>query len=117
MCWRITIPHWHPTRINRMLGRHWSFGYRRKTLDKTVVAAWTFGRDIPAATGPRRVHLVLTLGKGQRAGDPDAYWKSLLDALVHCRLLVDDNRQHVTLDPIEFVRGKSPETTIVLEDI
>lgn len=115
--WRITIPEWHPTRLNHMIGCHWAKGHRLKKADRTAISAWTWGLHIPPATGPRRVRLTITLGPHQRAGDPDAYWKSLLDALVHCKLLVDDNRQHVRLDPIEFTRGKSPETTIELEDI
>jgi hypothetical protein len=48
---------------------------------------------------------------------PDSYWKSLLDALVHAGLLVDDNRQHVQLGEVEFERGTARATTITLEDL
>ena len=37
---------------------------------------------IPRATGRRRVSLHIVLAPRQRAGDPDAFWKSTLDALV-----------------------------------
>jgi hypothetical protein len=114
--YRITIPGWHPARLNELLEGKW-VAARLKKRDRKIVrdyAGWTI---IPIALRPRRVHLAITLGKGQRAGDPDCYWKSLLDALVHCGLLIDDNRQHVVLDPVEFVRGVEPETTIELYDL
>jgi hypothetical protein len=44
--------------------------------------------------------------KGQRAPDPDAFFKSLWDALVHAGMLVDDNRQHVELAPVTFSRAE-----------
>jgi hypothetical protein len=116
-CYRITIPGWHPAPLNRLMKCHFGTAARRKRLDRGMISAARSLADVPDATGPRRVRLAITLGKGQRACDSDAYWKSLLDALVHCRLLIDDNRQNCILEPVEFVRGKDPETTIELEDI
>lgn len=113
---RITIPGWHPARLNELLRGRWHAA-RLKKRDRKIVRDYAGWAVIPVALGPRRVHLAITLGKGQRAGDPDAYWKSLLDALVYCGLLIDDNRQHVVLDPVEFVRGAEPETTIELHDL
>jgi hypothetical protein len=112
--WRITIPSWHPATVNELM-RSVRGRIRMKKADRAVI--FENSHRVPVATGPRRVHLSITLGKGQRAADPDAYWKSLLDALVRCKLLVDDNRQNCVLDPVEFVRGKEPETTIELFDI
>jgi hypothetical protein len=43
-------------------------------------------------------------GKGQLAPDPNAFFKSLCDTLVHAGALVDDNRQHVELAPVTFSR-------------
>ncbi len=65
----------------------------------------------------RRVHLAITLKKGQRAPDTDAFWKSTLDALVATRLLKDDSRTWCVLDPVEFQRGTEKETTIELTDL
>jgi Holliday junction resolvase RusA-like endonuclease len=64
----------------------------------------TYAHNIPKAQGKRRVSLHIILDKGQRAPDPDAFFKSLCDALVHAEMLVDDNRQHVELAPVTFSR-------------
>jgi hypothetical protein len=60
---------------------------------------------------------VLTLAPRQRACDPDAFWKSTLDALVHAGLLVDDNRQGCELGEVRFDRGTARRTVIVLADL
>jgi Holliday junction resolvase RusA-like endonuclease len=86
-----------------------------KSADKEVVA-W-YMTTVPPATGKRRLLLTIVLGKGQRGGDPDAYYKSLLDALTTCGQLTDDNRQGVELAPVQFVRGATPATIIMLEDL
>ena len=118
---RIVIPGWHPTPLNVLLRNRW-VAARRKKKDRHMIstAAWVVNMQSPRsikATGPRRVRLTITLGKGQRACDPDAYWKSTLDALVECELLVDDNRQNAVLDPVEFVRARWPGTAIELIDL
>ena len=60
---------------------------RLKKADREVVGLHARLSGIPPATGRRRVSLVLTLAPRQRGGDPDAYWKSTLDALTACGLL------------------------------
>jgi hypothetical protein len=58
------------------------------------------------------------LDKGQHAADPDSQFKSLCDALVHAKMLVNDNRQHVELAPVTFSRDpKAWGTVIQLEDL
>jgi hypothetical protein len=60
----------------------------------------------------------IILRKGQRAGDPDSYQKSLLDALVQAEMLWDDNRQHVDLAPLTFSRDPAAwGTVITLQDL
>jgi hypothetical protein len=113
----LTIDNWHPARLNSWDGRHWSARARAKKNDAAVVALLALQQGLPKAVGKRRVTLRLTLAKGQRAGDPDAYWKSLCDALKHARLLVDDNRQHCVLEPVVFERGPRRKTVVTLEDI
>ncbi len=116
MPYKLTIPGWHPARLNDLLG-HWSIRQRRKRSDRELVAFYALEQRIPPATGRRRVDLTLTLARRQRAGDPDAYWKSLLDALTAAGLLRDDNRQGVELGRVAFARGDCPATVIELEDL
>ncbi len=113
----IWIKSWHPTPLNKLLGNHWAKARRYKLNDKEMVGVYARQEKVTAASGPRRVKLTIVLGKGQRACDPDAYWKSTLDALVHAGLLVDDNRQNVELDPVEFRRQRIWGTSIALEDL
>jgi hypothetical protein len=113
---RLLIPHWHPIRLNQIVGGHWARGHRLKRVDRELVAAYAAGGASPAI-GPRRVRLTIVLGPRQRAADPDAYWKSLLDALVHAGLLLDDNRQNCELEPVRFERGERMGTVIELFDL
>lgn len=116
----LTITGWHPARLNQLLSGHWSKRARLKRQDRDAVfVATNLGllEGLHFARGKRRVSLEITLAPRQRAGDPDSYWKSLLDALVHAGLLVNDNRQGVELGPVTFKRGKQKSTTITLEDL
>jgi hypothetical protein len=115
--YRLTLPAWHPTPVNRLVGAHFGTRARRKRHDRELVAAHALAAGIPRATRRRRVQLCITLGPRQRAADPDAYWKSTLDALVACGQLVNDSRQWVELGPVTFARGPAPATSIVLEDL
>ncbi len=73
----------------------------------------------PKAQGKRRVSLRLLMAKGKRCPDRDAYWKSLLDGLVHAGMLVDDNPKHCELGGVEFERSNNASfgTMITLEDV
>lgn len=117
MRYTLKIGNWHPARLNQWDGCHWSKRAKLKRVDRDIVALNAHAFGIPKATGKRRVSLTLTLAPRQRAGDPDAYWKSLLDALVHAGLLVDDNRQHVEIGGVAFQRGPLRITEITLEDV
>jgi hypothetical protein len=61
--------------------------------------------------------VLLMLAPRQRAGDPGAYLKSLLAALVVTGRLTDDNRQGVELGTVEFERGTRASTTVTLTDL
>jgi hypothetical protein len=115
--WALTIPGWHPCRLNALVGCSWRKRHRLKRADRELVAGYAHLAGIPPAVVKRRVSLRLTLAPGQRAADPDAYWKSVLDALTACGLLVDDNRQGVELGGVAFERGPARATAIVLEDL
>jgi Holliday junction resolvase RusA-like endonuclease len=78
-----------------------------------------YGRDVPKATGPRRVAMTVYLGTRQRKPDADEQlYKAVLDALKACGLLVDDRREMCVVVPTDFYRsidGK-PCTVLVIED-
>jgi hypothetical protein len=112
----LDIPGWLPCRLNQLLG-HWSTRRRLKKADRETVGLYARMAGIPRAKGKRRVSLVLTLAPRQRAGDPDAYWKTVCDSLVEAGLLVDDNRQGCELGSVVFRRGRQKATTIILEDV
>jgi Holliday junction resolvase RusA-like endonuclease len=73
---------------------------------------------IPKATGKRRVSLHVTLGKGMREFDDDAWQKSTLDAMKHAGLIVDDSSRYVETGPVTFSRDRQGwGTRITLEDL
>ncbi len=104
---------WQPAPLNKLLG-HWSKSAKLKKLDRGVIAYYF--ADTPKAQGKRRITLEIILGKGQRGCDPDAYWKSLCDALVHAGMLKDDSAKWVELAPVVFSRG-TMGSKITLEDM
>jgi hypothetical protein len=112
----LTISGWHPARVNTLLGS-WQRRHRLKKADQQMVGTYARLAGIPPATMPRRVSHTIILGPGERAGDPDSYFKSVLDALTACGLLVDDNRQGVELGQVVFERGPELQTVIELEDL
>lgn len=113
----IVIDRWHPARLNQIMGGHWSGGHRLKKRDREMV--WAYSRGKPKAPGKRRIETVIVLKPKQRGGDPDAYFKSLCDALKHAGMIVDDNRQGVELMPVRYERGTTERwgTSIRLWDI
>jgi hypothetical protein len=90
---------------------------RLKKQDREMIGAYARLAAIPRATGKRRVSLLITLAPGQRAPDPDAFWKSTLDALVQAHVLLGDDRHRCELGSVTFRRGSGRQTTIVLEDL
>lgn len=112
----LRVENWLPTPLNKLLGCHWAVAHKRKRADKATIALEAKQQGLPLATGKRRVSLVLTLPKGQRRWDSDAFWKTMLDGLTACGLLVDDSPKWCELGPVEQVRGKVKRTVVVLED-
>lgn len=115
--YHLVIPGWIPTRINEWDGKHWGARARKKKKDRTTIEFSARISGIPAATCKRRVHLILIFSKGERFGDPDAYWKSTNDALVHARMLKNDSNEWVELGRVVFVRGQRRCTKILLTDL
>ena len=116
MIQRITIPNWRPTRDNDLVGVHWTKRKKLKDSDAAFVATYARQAEITPANGKRRVSLEIALTGHQKETDPWAYLKSLMDALVACNLLVDDDDAHVEWGGTIYTRGSEPSTTIVLED-
>lgn len=116
MTWTVRIAGWHPARINELLG-DWRRASRRKKQDRVAIALPVSLAKVPRATGKRRVSVEIVLGPRQRGGDPDAYHKSLLDALKHCGAILDDRRQCVELTPVTYSRGPQRATVVTLEDV
>lgn len=112
----LRIAGWHPTPLNKLVGRHPMQAHKLKADDKAQVRIEAVIQRIPPAAFRRTVSLTITLAPRQRACDPDAYWKSLLDALVGAVLLVDDSRQWCRLGSVTFDRGERRSTTITLTD-
>lgn len=119
MIQKLVINNWHPTLQNKWDGRHWSARSKLKKFDRELIAVEAHNQEITRARGKRRVTLELVLGPRQRGGDPDAYWKSLLDAMVHAKLLTDDNAAGVELMPVRVwpERGKIKSATVYMEDM
>lgn len=117
MTYRLKIERWSPALLNDLMG-HWARAYKLKKIDRNMVMAYCLQNRMPLANGPRRVSLTITLSPKQHvAPDPDAFWKSLLDALVHARMLIDDCRQYCEMGPVTFLRGPERETLIELEEL
>lgn len=84
-----------------------------------MVAGYVRLAGVPPATGRRRITLSLVLGRRGKGPDPDGLWEVLLDSLVKCGVLVDDQIEWVDQAPVVFpyARGDKISTTIMIEDI
>jgi len=115
MIFSVTIPDWRPARINSLVGVHWAVAAKRKKLDRNLLSVYFQGK--PKATTKRRVRLHIILTGRQKEADPDAQYKSLLDGLVKCGMLVDDSNQWCEITTPTYDRALQGSTTIMLEDV
>lgn len=113
----IHIPRWHPVTLNRLMNSHPMSRSRLKLADLQMIGAYAVKAKVPKATGRRRLEIVITLGKGQRAPDPDAYFKVTNDALVRLGFLRDDSRTWLDLMPVRYERAIEKATTLILTEI
>jgi len=104
-----------PATLNSLLV-HWAERGRLKRLDRQVIYFAAREAGVPRATGRRRVSLDMTGWPRGKMPDPDAFWKSTLDALVAAGMLVDDDSKGVQLGTVTMSRGV-PRTLITLEDL
>jgi hypothetical protein len=115
--WEIFIDSFRPASLNELLrGGPWG-AHRLKRRDREYVALFANLARVPRATAKRRVSLRIVLPPKQRRWDCDAMWKSLCDACVYAGLLKDDGPSWCQLGEVEYVRGTTLSTTIILEDL
>lgn len=113
----IAIPDWRPRSLNELMGMHFMRRWRTKWMDRDLVHAYVVAYRIPAARDKRRVSLDIELIRPDRVMDPDNVWKHLLDHLVSCGALVDDDPDHVELGTVRQAWGSRRQTTIILEEL
>jgi hypothetical protein len=90
----LTIPHWIPVSTNKLLKAHWAARNKLKKKDANIIWGRALEDRIPTALQRRKVeiHFILKPQRG-RPIDPDNCLKSLLDALVKCRMIIDDSQK------------------------
>lgn len=114
----ILIPNWHPKSVNAIIGVHPKTVGRIKQKEYNFVGVYAVTHDVPKARHKRRVSL--TLGVRGRGPDKSNLWKILLDALVACRLLVDDSAGWCEEGEVTYFKlrpGEKKWTRITLEDL
>lgn len=112
----LMVPGWMPVPLNQLLGSKHKRS-RLKGQDRDVLGRAFLLYGKPLAGLKRRVSLHVVLPKGRRAPDPDALWKSCLDALVYCGALVNDSSRWCTPERPTFSRGEALCSFITLEDV
>lgn len=113
----LEIAQWTPATLNQLLGVHWAVAARRKKVDRRTIVLFAHQHAIPHATGKRKVSLIVEGWPRGRLPDPDAFWKSTLDALVHAHMLIDDSSRWCELGSVDVRRSAKKKTKILLENI
>lgn len=115
----LTIDRWTPATVNELIDAHWRRASQLKRIDRNMIAGYVALNRIPPATGKRRVELTITRGESDpgRPVDPDNWFKSLLDALVRARMLIDDSAEWCEHRFIGTERGDRKATRIELIDL
>lgn len=115
--WEVKIDGYRPASLNEIMHGHWARGAALKKRDRIAMGLAFAISGVPAATGKRRVSLRITLPKGSRRHDIDAFLKTTLDACVHAKILIDDNPKWAVWGGVFYERGEQLSTTIIVEDI
>lgn len=117
MSWVIWMPGWIPVSLNRLLYRHWASASRAKRAAMAAVVAACVDCRVPAATGRRRVSIVVGLPDRRHRPDVDNLPKAVLDGLTACGALVDDSDDWCEQTAVRIAYGVDKGTTITLEEI
>jgi hypothetical protein len=115
----LVIEKWHPYTSNQLMSCHHQQRARLKRIDRHLVMAYCALHRFPVAVGLRRVELTIIRGEGDkgRPVDPDNWWKSLLDALVWAKMLIDDGEAYCEHKFIATEHGPQRATRITLIDL
>lgn len=105
-----TIQGWVPISLNKFLRMHWSKRNRQLKADYAIIKISC--SDLKPAKGHRTLNVSFT---GTRC-DPDNLLKILLDGLVHCKVLVDDSPEFLTLGSVTASTAGTPGTHLELID-
>lgn len=112
----ITIPGFTPVRVNEWRGRHWSVRAKLNLGQQELIGH--YGRDVPKATGQRRIALTVWGYPRGRKPDRDAFDKDMLDSLKRLGLITDDDERGLEgRMSVEIIRSKQRKTVIELEDV
>lgn len=115
---QLRIADWTPPLKNHWYGKHWRVRHRLSTDTKQLIDLEAKRQWIVAASGKRSVRLECWGWQRGRLPDRDAFDAILLDSLVSCGLLTDDDetgldgRMEVVLH-----KSKTRMTVITLEDV
>lgn len=113
----IEIDNWHPTSVNKLIGRNRFTASRLKQADTQMIGVYAYRAKIPKAKMQRHVSMEIHVAGGGRSPDPDNMYKSVLDALVKTGYLVDDGPLWVALSMPDIIRSKVKKTIITLTDM
>lgn len=112
----VFIPQWRPASLNQLMTGKLRNRMRLKKSDRYIITFYCC--RLPKAQGKRRVTLHIVLGTRMNAYDYDNAWKSLLDGLVKCGMLIDDKPGLVEQGALTYSRNPAEwGTRITLEDI
>jgi hypothetical protein len=114
--YQVTVPG-HPPTLNSLMRGRLRCRMKLGRAWKSVAVKCCRDAGIPPARCKRRVRATVVLGPGQRGADPDAYQKALGDSLKAAGALKDDSRFWVEWWPVDYRRGDSAATVLVLEDM
>jgi hypothetical protein len=114
--WTLRIDGWHPALLNTLM-KHWTAAHRAKKADREVICEALRSSFVVQAEEQRRVSLLIVWPKGKRRADPDAFWKSVNDALVAGGALKNDSPVWCELGTVEQCRGERLTTFITLEEV
>ena len=113
--WSLYVEGWTPPSLNMILSMHWSARAKVKKNVAKLITGVCLESGVTIASGRRRVSLEIGYRLDKHEPDDDNSWKFILDCLVLCGALTDDNSQGVirgTFTPVKKFRY----TRVILED-
>ena len=114
--WVVTIPEYHPPKLNQLMGGHWSKAARLKKACTAKIRRAMAEAGVPVATGKRRIGITIYVSGSGRRPDPDGILKSTLDALKHAGTIIDDDSKRCEWTQPQILNGEK-RTVITIEDI